>query len=75
MNMTARKSPCFTCHGFGQPQYPECADDCRPLDDYLIVIGDKPLKKPDKNLHLLFPPEHRYKSQDVCTFAQVRYFS
>ena len=66
----ATKSPCYSCHGFAQPQYPSCADSCQPINEYLVHIGDKPIEKPKMDLKLIPFTKGKCNSYECCSAEQ-----
>ncbi len=48
----AVKSPCLSCSGKKQPHYPDCRETCRPVNDFLIFLGDLPhVPSENKSVH------------------------
>jgi hypothetical protein len=56
----ALRSPCYDCAKAGGETYPDCAELCVPINDYLRAIGDRPYPMiKNSNLHLLYPKESK----------------
>lgn len=75
---TAIKSPCYGCDNHGNPDYfDSCANDCRPLNNYLIFLGDKPREPESKeDIAKKFPPQICYPiASDLCTEEECRKLS
>lgn len=66
--LQAIKSPCYTCPTHKKPDlFDSCADFCKPLNNYLVFLGDKP-REPDTYDFSKFPPQgHSQNNQDLCT--------
>ena len=77
MNCAYLKSPCRSCDFLGSETYPDCSEDCLPINRYLIAIGEIPHRpKNDKDLTYLNPTNRKQVVREIdpsrCTREQYQ---